>query len=184
MCIHFWDSSIRNFEGGKRNTSCRYHSRIFLCLIKKIQYEWCWCSLLIALAIFSVDFQNLWKSRIFVILSIHNPYKPSLGSSCEVQQKIGPDLFRRFNVYRLQTNKQASIYGLQFQKVDPDSDPKYCSLKKNRRKSPKSLFTTELCHKFQQCWIFCDWMCYWENTTRNRISILYSQFYNALQTQS
>ena len=37
-------------------------------------------------------------------LTIH---KPSLGP-CEVPQKFGPDRFSRFDVYRLQTNKQTS----------------------------------------------------------------------------
>ena len=30
--------------------------------------------------------------------------------SCEILQKIGPDRFCRFDVYRLQTNKQDKIY--------------------------------------------------------------------------
>ena len=41
----------------------------------------------------------------FKILIIHNP---SLGS-CEVQQKkIGPNLFSRFDVYWIQTNRQTN----------------------------------------------------------------------------
>ena len=42
--------------------------------------------------------------QLFVILSI---YKNSLALKCEVPQKMCPDRFSRFDVYRLQTNKHS-----------------------------------------------------------------------------
>jgi len=44
-------------------------------------------------------------TQIFKILIIH---KPSLGSR-EVPQKFGPDRFSRFDVYWIQTNRQAKF---------------------------------------------------------------------------
>ena len=45
-----------------------------------------------------------WIFKILRNLSIHKPILESCG--CPTKKKIGPDLFNRFDVYQLQTNRE------------------------------------------------------------------------------